>query len=315
MKVDFERAIEEIKRRGSKRVGIQLPDGLRRRTFEIAEEIERRTDAEVIISGNTCFGACDIDLHLLHETDLLVHFAHSPIGEMNKVLFVSVTQEFEIEDLMKEALSILGKRVSVVTTAQHFGVLEKAKKMLEESGRDVIIKKPRRSPNPGHILGCDFSAVAENSDILFIGTGDFHALGISLFTEKDVVVLDPLKNEVRVVNAEKMKRKRYLIVSKCFEAKKFGIIVSSKPYQKRLSLARTLRDKAKKKGLRAEIIYLDTILYETLLNFDADAYVNTACPRFTYDDAELHPKPVITPEEFLVVLGEKKLEEVGVDQM
>jgi len=317
MRVEIEGAIEEIKRKGARKVGLQLPDGLRRRSFEIAEEIERRTGAEVIISGNTCFGACDLDLHLLGEVELIIHIGHTPIpiGEHENVIFVPAVHDFEVRPLLSEALPLLGEKVCLTTTAQHLQVLEEARIILEESGKEVILKKPKRSSNPGQVLGCDFSAVEKNADILFIGSGDFHPLGISFFARKQIIVLDPLKNEVRVVDAEGMRKRRYLIVSRCFEAEKFGILVSTKPFQKRISLARELREKAREKGVRAEIILFDTILWDALMNFDADVYVNTACPRITYDDVELHPKPMITPEEFLVVLGEKKLEDITMDQM
>lgn len=315
MRIELEKAVEEVRKRGAKRVGIQLPDGLRRRAFEIAEEIEKKCNSEVLISGNTCFGACDIDVRLLSEVDVLLHFAHSPVGSSDKIIFVRVSHDFELLPLLSEALSLLGQRVCITTTAQHLEALETARRFLEENGREVVVKRSRRTGNPGEVLGCDFSAVDRNADILFIGTGDFHPLGISLFAEKNVVAVDPLKNEVRILNGDEIRRRRYLLISKCLSFEKFGILVSSKPYQNRMSLARELKRRAVEKGLRAEIIMFDTILFDALQNFDAEAYVNTACPRITYDDVELHPKPVLSPDEFLVILGERSFEELSVDQM
>ncbi|MBC7110459.1 MAG: diphthamide biosynthesis enzyme Dph2 [Archaeoglobi archaeon] len=315
MRIELEKAIQEVKRRGAKRVGIQLPDGLRRRAFEIAEEIEKECNSEVIISGNTCFGACDIDFHLLEEVDVLLHFAHSRIGTSEKIIFVEVSHEFEFSSLLSEALPLLGRRVCVTTTAQHLKALGSVKRFLEENGKQVILKRSRRTGNLGEVLGCDFSAVERDADLLFIGTGDFHPLGISLFAEREVIAADPLKNEVSVVNGEKIRRKRYLLISKCLSFEKFGILVSTKVHQRRLNLARVLKKKAKERGLKAEIIMFDTILFDALQNFDAEAYVNTACPRITYDDTELHPKPLLTPDEFLVILGEKEFHKISMDQM
>jgi 2-(3-amino-3-carboxypropyl)histidine synthase len=41
-----------------------------------------------------------------------------------------------------------------------------------------------------------------------------------------------------------------------------------------------------------------------------DAYVNTACPRLSLDDASRFRKPVLTPNEALVVAGELTWEEL-----
>ena len=45
----------------------------------------------------------------------------------------------------------------------------------------------------GQVLGCNFSAI-KNLDadaFLYVGSGNFHALGIKLFTDKPVIVADP----------------------------------------------------------------------------------------------------------------------------
>jgi 2-(3-amino-3-carboxypropyl)histidine synthase len=52
-----------------------------------------------------------------------------------------------------------------------------------------------------------------------------------------------------------------------------------------------------------------------LIAFKADAYVNTACPRITIDDAERFHAPVLTPQEFEVVLGEKGIEDIEMDEI
>jgi len=36
--------------------------------------------------------------------------------------------------------------------------------------------------------------------------------------------------------------------------------------------------------------------------------VNTACPRIALDDGANYPKPVLTPPEFLMAIGELPLE-------
>ena len=42
--------------------------------------------------------------------------------------------------------------------------------------------------------------------------------------------------------------------------------------------------------------------------YPVDAFVNTACPRIAIDDSVRYAKPLITPFELEVALGEKKWE-------
>ena len=36
--------------------------------------------------------------------------------------------------------------------------------------------------------------------------------------------------------------------------------------------------------------------------------MNTACPRIALDDSDAYPRPILTPPEFLMALGELPLE-------
>ena len=47
----------------------------------MAREISDKIGAEVIISGDPCYGACDIDLDLGKEVDLVIHLGHAELGE------------------------------------------------------------------------------------------------------------------------------------------------------------------------------------------------------------------------------------------
>ena len=84
--LEMERAVKEIKKLACKRsaqspaklVCIQLPDGLKQKATEIAEEIEKKTSAKVIIWMGTCFGACDIPSGLEKlGVDLLIQWGHT----------------------------------------------------------------------------------------------------------------------------------------------------------------------------------------------------------------------------------------------
>lgn len=72
--LELERAISTIREKQAKLVCIQLPDGLKPKAFEIANEIEKNTEAKVLIWGGSCFGACDVPEL---PVDLLIQWGHS----------------------------------------------------------------------------------------------------------------------------------------------------------------------------------------------------------------------------------------------
>lgn len=297
----------------ARRVGIQLPDGLKRYAIEIANELEKR-GFDVVISGETSYGACDIDLSILKEVDVLLHFAHSPIPTLNieKVIYVPYFVDYDprIEAEIPE------KRIALISTAQYVHKLKDVAHWLKARGYEVEIEKGNeRVYYPGQVLGCNYSAVKKTraDAIVFIGDGLFHAIGAAIYTKKRVYAYDPLNKTFQEVNADNFIKKRYFTVSKCVGKDKVGIVVSSKPGQRRMGLAKRLRDEASKGGLKAQIIFLNNLRADELLNLPYDYYVNTACPRICYDDGERFERPVITPQEFEFLMG--KREDIGLDEI
>ena len=66
---------------------------------------------------------------------------------------------------------------------------------LKERGVDVRVGKGTgRTPHRGQVLGCCFTTAKETGaeEILFVGTGLFHPIGISLATRTRVIAFDPL---------------------------------------------------------------------------------------------------------------------------
>ena len=77
-KLELDNVVKEINQRNSKQVLVQLPDGLKNRSDEVVDYIEKNTEAEVFIWLTSCFGACDLPLGLnLLKIDLLVQFGHN----------------------------------------------------------------------------------------------------------------------------------------------------------------------------------------------------------------------------------------------
>ncbi len=315
---DLERIFKTIEDRNCKKVGLQFPEGLKRQAISVAREIEEKTRANVIISGNPCFGACDIDTILAGRVDVLFHFGHAGMGEYENVVFIEARSNIDIIPAVKAALDLLkANKIGLITTVQHVHKLEEACKVIKEYGKECIIGKgDPRVGYPGQVLGCNFTAArVDCEEFIYIGSGIFHPLGVVIATKKRVIAADPFLNQAIEVSPERFLRKRGGYIARATGAKVFGIIVSTKSGQYRMKLAQKLKEIADKHGKIGYIILMDLVTPEQLLAFKADAYVNTACPRITIDDAERFHAPVLTPQEFEIVLGERKWENMEMDEM
>lgn len=90
--LQIEEAIKKIKELEAKQVLIQLPDGLKPKATEIAERLEKETQANIVIWADSCWGVCDTPVGIQNlGFDLLVQFGHStslkpqPGGQVIKI--------------------------------------------------------------------------------------------------------------------------------------------------------------------------------------------------------------------------------------
>jgi len=76
--LELEKVIDKINSNSYKNVLIQLPDGLKPKAKEIVDEIQEKTEAEVLIWQESCFGGCDIPPGLDNlNIDLLIQWGHN----------------------------------------------------------------------------------------------------------------------------------------------------------------------------------------------------------------------------------------------
>lgn len=314
--------IKVIQKTGAKVVGFQFPEGLKRKGLSLAETIEMATGAEVLISGDPCFGACDLDRTLLSNVELLFHFGHAELEDTElsrKIYFIETRSAVEILPVVEKALlKLQGKKIGLISTVQHVHKLSKACALLETRGKTCVLGRGDfRIAYRGQVLGCNFTAArAEACDeYLYIGSGDFHPLGVALSTKKRVLAANPFTGEVREVDPSKVLRQRSAVIGNSMDAQNFGIIVSSKNGQMRMKLARNLKTLVEKHGKKAQLILIDLVTPEQLLQFKVDAFVNTACPRLAIDEVGRFSAPMLTPQELEIVLGEREWEALTLDEI
>ena len=322
--MDLDRVISKINSKDAKNVGLQFPEGLKMQAIKIARKIESETDATVIISGDPCFGACDVsDYKMKGSVDLIVHYGHTPLPLKYEVptIFVEAFAKIDLKKDLEKCLDALKdySKVALVTTTQHLHLLNEIRDYLEDNGKEVVLGSSK-STRKGQVLGCNFSSIKDlDAEIfLFIGSGNFHPLGINLFSNTPVLALDPYNNELRRMDeyADRILRIRFARITKARSAEKWGIIVSSKEGQYRMNLAKETKKLLEENGMEAYIILVDNVNPDVLLPYlELDAFVVSACPRIAIDDSQMYKKPLLTPQELEIVLNKREWENYQLDEI
>jgi 2-(3-amino-3-carboxypropyl)histidine synthase len=303
-----------------KRIVLQVPAGLVRNAHELAGRLHEETGARVTLAARACFGACDFPTRdEAPNADLVVVLGHAPIPNVplyRPTYFVEMRESggdvHALAELVQEAG--LPARLGLVASVQHLGLLDPLTAALGATGRTVRVGRgDRRLAYTAQALGCNYTgaeAVANDVDaFLFVGTGRFHPVGLAFAVDRPVWSLDPLRSHLEPpIDRGSLIRRRQLTVARARDARHWGILVSTFAGQNRMPSALALQERARAKGRDAEVLVFDRLDPRDLEGRALDAYVNTACPRIALDDSELYPKPVLTPPEFLMALGELPLE-------
>ena len=323
MDIQLDRAVSEICSRKAKLVGLQMPEGLKTKARDFANGLEVATGCQVIILGDPCYGACD--LRSLKGLDLLVHVGHAPIPDLRPsipTVFLEVRMDFDPVDALSMNMDKIKANVGLVATAQHVHLLPSVQSALGSAGRTALVGNgDSRIALPGQVLGCNItsalSVMKEVEQYIFLGSGYFHPLAVSLGTGLPVLCIDPYRGAVDDISEarEKVIRQRYAAMAKALDAKDWLVLLCDKPGQRRYELAVRCRDVLRNKGMRADIVQLNEVRAEALLPYRAEAAVSTACPRLAIDDGPHYPIPLLTPWEMEMVLGLRDMDEYRFDQI
>ena len=320
---ETDRLLDVIRGRDAKTVGLQFPVGLRTKAVELAAEIEARAGVTCLVSADPSFGACDV---AEMPVDLIVHLGHAPMPHLRyrNVFFYDLPGPLLASLAFVDAAEpLLPKRIGLLTTTQYRGWLPRIREHLEGKGHEVKIGDPdRRVAYAGQLLGCDYhTATVIDKDVdgyLYIGTGDFHPLGVAILAPgKPVIIADPERGTARELAEvrDRILRQRHAAITRAQDAKVFGIIVSKKIGQERMELARDLKALAEKHDRQANIFLMDLVSPDFLQGYRVDAWVNTACPRIAIEDILQYKQPMLTPQEFEIVLGDRNWKDYAFDEI
>lgn len=302
--LDAGSVLKKIRKHRARKIFIQAPEGLKTRVLGMASDLEKH-GLETVISVDPCYGACDLRDREAKSLgcDLILHLGHSDYGIKSSlpVIYEELVMDFDPIPLLRNFLKDLKpyKKISLVTTVQFLSSLERAKKFLQQNKKKVFIGTSRRG-RPGQVLGCDFSAAKNLQRVvdcfLFMGSGTFHPLGLSMEVDKPVFFLDFEGSQLLELKDEKRRLQniRLLQIEKARSCRNFEILVSTKPGQMRIKTARESKRRLEKMGKNAWILVADELTPDKLLGLQIDCLVNTACPRMR-EDSRLFKKPILDP--------------------
>ncbi|MEM0129426.1 MAG: diphthamide biosynthesis enzyme Dph2 [Thermoplasmata archaeon] len=313
--------IGELRHAGHRRIALQVPAGLVRNAHDLAAELAARTGTEVVLTGRPCFGACDGPTpEEAPGADAAVVLGHAPIPNMVPFLptyYVEMRRPPEGVDRLAGRIASapgLPRRLGLVASVQHLDLVGPLASALAGGPVALVVGRgDRRLAYAAQALGCNYTgaeAIREEVDgYLFLGTGRFHPIGLAVATGRPVWCLDPLQGTLEgPIDGAPIVRRRQLLVAGLREARRWGILVSTFAGQNRMGTALALQHRARRRGREATIVSMARFDPRDLEGRDLDGYVSTACPRIALDDSDLYPRPVLTPPEFLMALGELPLE-------
>jgi len=218
-----------------------------------------------------------------------------------KLMFIEARSKTPVS--FKKTILKLPEKIGLVTTVQFIGQIKEVKSILEKKDKKVFLGKGKHTAYQGQVLGCDVQAavsVEKKIDaFLYIGSGLFHPIAISLKTKKDVFTFNPLTNKFDKVDkkeVEKINKRKKGALIKFLSSKELGVIVTTKPGQEQLKEAFELKKRFKDKNFY--FLIFDTIDFNQLENFPfIECFVNTACPRIALDDSIKINKAIINLED------------------
>lgn len=275
---------------------------------------------ETLIMGDVTYGACCIDDYTARALgcDLLVHYAHSCLIPVDvtkiKTLYVFVDISIDTSHLLAtlEKNFSSGKTIAMVGTIQFNATLHGVRASLEKAGYKILI--PQISPlSKGEILGCTSPRLTSTDGvdiILYLGDGRFHLESAMIHNPSiPAYRYDPYSRKLTRESYDhvEMHTLRRTAISSAKTAKKWGLILGSlgrqgNPHTMSLIEARLTALK---------IPFINLLLSEIFpgklaMMADVECWVQVACPRLSIDWGYAFPRPLLTPYEALIALGEKQ---------
>lgn len=166
---EVDKCVNRIKEKKARRVALQFPEGLLLFATSIAEILEEKTEAEMVIMGDVSYGACCVDDFAAHALgcDFMIHYGHSCLISVKdclvpNMMYVFVEIDIDVTHLVETVKALVPKetRLACIATVQFISAMRGAMKILEQTHFEHPILIPQNRPlSTGEILGCTSPSV------------------------------------------------------------------------------------------------------------------------------------------------------------
>lgn len=337
------KSVWQVRKHGAKRVALQLPEGLQLFATLLAKVFERFCGCQIVILGDVTYGACCVDDYTAKslDCDFMIHYGHSclvPVTKttvktlyvfveivididhvealIRKYLILKEISEDEAEGLGVDTVERLKKmmKIVLVSTVQFISTVHVVKQRLAElcKSYNVALEIPQSRPlSSGEVLGCTAPQLAADIDgILYVGDGRFHLEAIMIANPQlqgSYFRYDPYSKRFSVegYNHQEMHERRLAAIESARSAKTFGLILGTLGRQGSPAVLDDLRTKLDQHKLKYMTVLMSEIKPAKLAKFQGiDVWVQVACPRLSIDWSGAFDRPILTPYELNVALGE-----------
>mgnify|MGYP003729592609 CR=1 FL=1 len=321
---EIAKTIWKIVQNESKRVMLQLPEGLIRFGTVLIDIFtgyflqNGREDVKFILMGDLTYGACCIDDYLATSLgcDLIVHYAHSCLVPINK-LMDSVKYLYIFLDIKFELTHVLNcirhnfqpdvHKIALASTIQFVSSIHDLARQLRDSGYTITLPQSRPLSS-GEVLGCTAPKLDPCvNTIVFICDGRFHLEALMISNpEIKAYRYDPYSRKLthETYAFDEMYKQRTSAINRALEVMgkggRFGLVLGTLGRQGNENLFDRLVQRLKS-TTDCDIIkvLMPEVVQDRLELFDSvDVWVQVACPRLSIDWGSFFHTPLLNPFEF-----------------
>lgn len=317
---EIHKTVHRVRETGSRRVALQMPEGLLMYATTISDILRRHSTCEdTVVLGDVTYGACCVDDFSAAALgcDFLVHYGHSclvPVPQCKlPMLYVFVHIAFDTSHLLKAVRTNFSRetRLALLGTIQFLDSLHVVREQLSPHF-DRLCVPQARPLSPGELLGCTAPTLQpEDAEVLvYVGDGRFHLESVMIANPSiKAFRYDPYAKRLTEerYGHEDMRAMRRVAVMEAVEGENFAIVLGTLGRQGSPKILERLKRAISEKGKRGVVVLLSEITpakIQTLEEAGIDAWIQIACPRLSIDWGNGYGKrPLLNPYEAFVALG------------
>ncbi|KAF9661239.1 hypothetical protein SADUNF_Sadunf19G0047600 [Salix dunnii] len=327
--LEIHKCIWRVRSTNAKRIALQLPEGLLMYSLILSDIFTAFADVtHCFILGDVTYGACCVDdlSALALDADLLIHYGHSCLVPIDATkipcLYVFVEIKIDVSRLINTISLNFGthkRNIVLAGTIQFASAIREAKPELENNGFAVFVPQSRPL-SAGEVLGCTAPKLSKNAVgnlglseeemvLVFVADGRFH-LEAFMIANPGIKAFryDPYVGKLFLEEYDHkgMKEVRKKAIERAKGARNWGVVLGTLGRQGNPRILERLEKKMREKGFDYMVVLMSEISPGRIALFEdsVDAWIQIACPRLSIDWGDAFTKPLLTPFEAEIALGD-----------